>query len=325
MPTEKFTNQAQSSLNGAINGITTSVVLVDASKFPSAGNFRIVCESEIMLVTAVSGNTLTVIRGYEGTSAASHNSGTGVSHVITAGALDQFRIENLNSGTVAGTPAAEKAGRLYYTTNSSYIYRDNGTAQIPWGPAFQMTEPVLGSFTWVNQGGATAVSTNGGIYMQKTGASSAENHSFMVQSVAAPYTLVAGYSTIANMTNPYGLTGVYLYNSGSGKNIMVRFGGCDNYTKSLFIQQFNTVGGTNSVTFGSNANANWYHGMGGMYWVKITDDNTTRRYYIGSDPNHFMQFASEASGTFLTADKIGFGVNAFNADTGIWLQHWSLT
>lgn len=90
MPTEKFANSAVTTLNGGINNAVTSLVVTSATLFPTAGQFRIKIDNEIMIVTNVSGTTFTVTRGAEGTSAASHSNSAVVRHVLTAGALTQF-------------------------------------------------------------------------------------------------------------------------------------------------------------------------------------------------------------------------------------------
>lgn len=84
---EQFANNAASTLNGNITSSATTLVVTSASTFPSAPNFRIEIDSEIMMVTGVSGTTFTVTRGYEGTTAASHTSAATVTHVFTAGVM----------------------------------------------------------------------------------------------------------------------------------------------------------------------------------------------------------------------------------------------
>lgn len=90
MAREKYTNNAVSPLDGAINNSTTSVVVDDGTAFPTA-NFRIICEDEIMFCSSRSGDTLTVVRGTEGTTAASHADDKDVEHIVTAAFMDQFR------------------------------------------------------------------------------------------------------------------------------------------------------------------------------------------------------------------------------------------
>lgn len=88
---EKYTNAAATTLNGSISNSVTSVTVTDASTWPT-GAFRVKCENEIMYVTSRASNVLTVVRGYEGTTAASHADTTAINHVITAGVLDRYRL-----------------------------------------------------------------------------------------------------------------------------------------------------------------------------------------------------------------------------------------
>lgn len=88
--TEQLANGARSSLASTVNASQTTWTVADGSSFPAVGNFRVVCETEYALCTARSGNVLTVTRGIEGSTAASHTSGTTVVHELTVGGLTQF-------------------------------------------------------------------------------------------------------------------------------------------------------------------------------------------------------------------------------------------
>ena len=68
---ENFANNFVTTLAAAI-GATDTSVQVDSSAGSPAANFRILIESEYMLVTAKSGNTWTVTRGIEGSIAIAH-------------------------------------------------------------------------------------------------------------------------------------------------------------------------------------------------------------------------------------------------------------
>lgn len=91
MPDYKFTNNATTTLSGALTSGATSLTVASAATFPAAGDFTIIIDSEIMLVTGVAGTTFTVTRAQEGTSAAAHASGATVTHILTAAALTAFR------------------------------------------------------------------------------------------------------------------------------------------------------------------------------------------------------------------------------------------
>lgn len=96
MPLEQFSNAAQTTLSAAVTTTTaTSVSVTSSSAFPAIGTggtqqFRVLVDSEIFIVTAVSGTTWTVIRGAEGTTAATHLVGASVTHVLTAGSLENY-------------------------------------------------------------------------------------------------------------------------------------------------------------------------------------------------------------------------------------------
>jgi hypothetical protein len=73
--------EAVTSLNGGINAITTTVVLSDASLFPSSGTNFVQIESEEISYTGITGNTLTgVTRGVRNTTAATHSNGATVTN-----------------------------------------------------------------------------------------------------------------------------------------------------------------------------------------------------------------------------------------------------
>lgn len=85
-------NNAQTTLNGAITSSATSFIVVDASLFPAAP-FRVTVDAEIMEVGAVDTGTKTfssVLRGQEGTTATTHNSGSYVENRWTKGTYDEL-------------------------------------------------------------------------------------------------------------------------------------------------------------------------------------------------------------------------------------------
>jgi len=74
-------NALTTTLNGAINDSTTTIVLTSVVNFPSTGTNHIQIGSEEISYTGISGNTLTgVTRGARGTTAASHSDGATVTN-----------------------------------------------------------------------------------------------------------------------------------------------------------------------------------------------------------------------------------------------------
>src|SRR5581483_2442921 len=184
---EQFADLAQTTLASSINSSVTSITVSDGSSFPSSGTYSIIIDSEIMTVTARSGNTLTVTRNEFG-GAASHTAGATVVCVLTARALRQFQQDMTLSGTLGSRPSAAYQGRLYLPSDSPYIYRDNGVSWDAYGPARKVTPIVTSNFAWVNQGGAT-VTSNGDALTLVDPAVASDHHRLYVQSITGSFTV----------------------------------------------------------------------------------------------------------------------------------------
>ena len=124
--TEQFSNQAQSVLANSISAGATTITVASAANFPTSGQFRIVVDQEIFLVTAVSGNVFTVVAGYEGTSQAAHSSGAVVAHILTAGVISQVYNQANNFITpriqAFGDSRASYCGLNVSQTSSTFSY-----------------------------------------------------------------------------------------------------------------------------------------------------------------------------------------------------------
>ena len=96
----KFANNVSTSLSAAINATQTTISVADASGLPtlSSGDYIYLTIDtdtnsptiEVVKVTGVSTNTLTVVRGQDGTTASSFSSGAKVELRVTAAALDDI-------------------------------------------------------------------------------------------------------------------------------------------------------------------------------------------------------------------------------------------
>jgi hypothetical protein len=88
MAVEQFSNAPQTTITEDLTDVETDVDVASASGFPAAAQYRILIDSELMLVTAGAGTTTwTVTRGVEGTANVVHSNGATVTHVLTAAAL----------------------------------------------------------------------------------------------------------------------------------------------------------------------------------------------------------------------------------------------
>jgi hypothetical protein len=116
---EQFANNPVTTLAGAISTTTRPVTfdVAPIAGFPSTPQFRIIIDQELLLVTAVSGNTWTATN-VEGSAATTHGDGAQVRHILTAGALDAFvRKDTLGVVTIpaaTAAPSAPASGALLY-------------------------------------------------------------------------------------------------------------------------------------------------------------------------------------------------------------------
>lgn len=117
--TEQVANTVSGQLSGDITDVQATATLVDASAFPTSGDWRLRVDDELMLVTGVAGAVLTVTRGIEGTANVAHADGRAVKMVHTAAAL------LAHIGEVA--PGSELA-YVEYTSDASLTNTTEGTA-----------------------------------------------------------------------------------------------------------------------------------------------------------------------------------------------------
>jgi len=90
------TGAVTTTLNGAIDASTTTIVLTNASQFPSTGTNFVLIGTEMIQYTGISSNTLTgVTRGTRGTTAASHSDGVTVTNGTDYAAWNEQTAEGL--------------------------------------------------------------------------------------------------------------------------------------------------------------------------------------------------------------------------------------
>lgn len=125
MALEQFANNATTTLNGAITNVATTLVVTSAALFPTAGYFRVLIDSEILLVTSVSGATFTVTRGTEGTTGAAHATLATVTLILTAASIVTirpiFKRKNGDESVVSST-VLQNDDDLLFTVNVNELW-----------------------------------------------------------------------------------------------------------------------------------------------------------------------------------------------------------
>lgn len=317
MAIEQFKNDAATTLDGAINNSVTSITVSSATGFPSSPQFRIAIESEIMLVTAMSGVNWTVARGQESTTAASHADTLAVVHVLTAGALDKRRADDHGYDSVSSRPAGGAPGRLFIPQDGLSLMRDDGSNFIPFGVMYKFKQPLaVAGFTWVNQGGSTAVDQGGLIYLTAPLTSGNAQRILEINAPGTPYTITAAFKALADISNGRTMVGLVWRESGSGKthNVSIEFSNSFG-TNGLYVR---------CIKYDSNTSENsdylkklvWLNVD--TFWFRITDDGTNRTTYMSSDGVNFTQIHQVGRTDFITADQVGFFIDAKDTNSNIF-------
>jgi hypothetical protein len=186
MALEQLANNASSTLGSSINSSVTSLTVASAATFPSSGEFRILIDTEIMKVTAVSSTTFTVSRGVEGTTAASHTSGAAVTGILTADAMRAYRENNNYFSAYSSRPTAAVVNRLFKPTDFPILQRDTGSLWTSiYGPSIDLVTPDDSGFSWTNQGSATVDTSLYGTYIECATNGNADNFESEVRVIQA--------------------------------------------------------------------------------------------------------------------------------------------
>lgn len=295
---EQFANNAVDELDGSIDASQTTFDVLDASAFPTDGDFRILVESEIMLVTGVSSETFTVIRGYEGTTGASHSSSATVTLLLTEGAISRLITDSVPWGYLSARPPL---GRIV----------DENDAVID-----------TSDFSWIYQGNAVAVDRPGFMHIEDfTGAGNHFIRGLFRNAPATPYSLTVCLDGVVYPTGAFPGFGIAFYESGTGKlvTLSVDIQGAE----TLAVGYWTTVTSNSSTPFSQD----WMRNRGPIWW-RISDDGTNLKFESALNGMDWKTLFNPLRGAFLTTgpDQVGFYVNRGNnsSDQGaIDILHWS--
>jgi hypothetical protein len=298
---EKLKNRSRSTLSASIDNTQTSISVADGSQFPSSGRFRIRIDDELLVVTARSGNTLTVERGAEGTTAASHLVGATVSHVLTYEGLRSYLRNNIyyvNSGRPSLSEMTDTSGNLLSKTD----------------------------FTAVNQGSRTYDDQLGGLIITQPSHGASDNWFLLTRSApSTPYSVIAATRGIAVNTNSTAALywGIGFRESGTGKFTQTILGiSTNNGGLRLLNQNWNSPTSFSATNLTSSLLIN-----SDIQWLKIRDDGTNLIFYLGNDGLNWIEIYSVGRTNFMTGgpNQVFVISQHFNSQhTGyVTVLHWS--
>lgn len=309
---ERFVNgNAGTQLVGGIAAGAGSIVVGDAGVFPPAGRFPVQIDNELMLVTAIAGNTLTVTRGAEGTTAASHADNARVEWGMSQGVLDRSFAELQTSGTFGTRPLAGASfeGQAWRATNGPYlsIYK-NGVWQVLY-PLMPVTPPVVSGLAWVNQGTATGDDSKG--ILSIVAPASAGGNNLRILKKALPGVTYTVDLAIAPCTSPANFwhAGIALRESGTGKLCTWGLG----YDLAKGGLNLAAIHWTNETTFSAYVFSFPCRELpASIRYLRVVQDSTNRAFWGSPDGLQWQLFGVETKLTFLTENEVGPFANVFN-------------
>lgn len=286
---EQFANNARTNLAASLTDVATTLSVDVASLFPSDGNFRILIDSEIILVTSVSGTTFTIERGKEGTTGVAHDDGSLVTQLITDESIRQVIADDL----------------LYANSKPLYhsITDENGDVL------------TASSFTWVNQGGATITDIQDTLYFTwPADAGANQSRGIIHTSPATPYTATIGFRPLLR-NNDVGNDGfpqiqLGFRDSGTSRLVLLNFHFRDGSNG------FNVVQMTSETVFSSEAFGRFTSTAAADMWLRVVDNGTNHLFKVSIDGQNWVTLLTQSRTAWTaTPNQIYFGNDP--AATGI--------
>lgn len=298
MATENYANSPVTQLNGAINSSVTTLIVDAITGFPGSTDFHVKIDQEILLVTSMAGTTWTVVRGVDGTTAASHVDDSFVRHPLTVEALERLLITRLNNTVIKDRRQLNFKDSVGITwtiaddpTNKWVDITPNITGQTD----VYVEPPAVASLTWVNQGSADASDQSPGFRLSDD-SNVAVTSRMLVRSHSGGHTLRVKVLPLM-YDDPDCFVGICVRDSSSGK--VVRFGFQDNKVKVQSMSSSTVVDTTIATDTISPLTL--------PYWLMIQDNSGNITYAWGVDSSGVTEPSYSAIRTDYLAvpDQIG--------------------
>jgi len=328
MAIERFANNAATTLSAAITSTTvTSLTVTDASAFPASGNFRIKIEDELLIVTGVAGTTFTVTRGAEGTTAATHASGTDVIHLLTKGSLEARVANRFLTDAYANKPAAGVKGRLFIPTDGLFLEYDDGAAWRKYGPFRRFKAPPQSGWQWVNQGNATATFNGGALVLEDPvlDTNSPELRLYVRTIMPGVTSVVAAFAFngAVSMNGPH--MGVCTRcvggpDDGNFSTFGYRLWQTSSYPFLNFLCYYSPTSPESTPSLDNKA----LWPMLRVFWTKFEWAGNYKRWYWSTDGVNWIKWAEDNFGSYNTPSQVGIYIDPLNNNTKVSMSllHW---
>jgi len=231
----------------------------------------------------------------------------------------------ISDGAFSGRPAGAE-GDLNLPSDGYSIARKGASAWEPWGPVFPLTKPPLvATWTWVNQGTATAVDEADSIYFATQTASGNNARALVRAAPATPYVVTACFYPLLTLVNSNSV-GLCFRESSTGKLVswVWTTNGAGTPSPILLAGKYAspTVYSANYQTYAPGI---W----GAPIWLRIADNGTNRLMGWSTDGRHWIDYHTIGRTDFLTggADQVGLFAEAVNLSysPAMNLVSWKVT
>lgn len=294
---QQLSNFSTTELDGSIDDSVTSIDVLNGSAFPSVGVFNLYCDGEYLRCTARSGDTLTVVRGVEGTVAASHLSGAPITLVLSKEVLENMMADMCQYGPAANIPASAPLGATYYASDMNYGWRWNGTKWLLCYPIQAVNGIDLTGWTALNHGTETWNLING-ILTCEYPISASGIRGYYKNLPTPPYTInMVTQLPYSNKFTVFSGIGVHRLSTGASRTISMHNPSTNNNEGYIQFQPYSNLNTPTTPTASQQQ-------VRGMYTTLRIRDDSTNRYFEGStDGVNFITIRQEAN-TAIAADCI---------------------
>lgn len=275
---EQLLNAVSTTVNEALDDSETVITVADGSVFPADGDYRLIIEDEVVLVTSRATDDLTVARGVDGSAAVEHGDGVAIDSVVTAGGIDQL----LNDCSAGGLhrPArrlVDASGVVL--TKSSFSFTNEGSSVI--------ADEADGSISILVDEGAAGFKL------------------FLRTAPATPYKVRAKFETGAGMdySGSGTVIGLIMRESSTGKFVFCAYEFGDHVKPAKY---------TNETTFSAfyvtaddtEADCLWV-------WIELEDNGTTIFFRYSSDGVNFFEIFNVSRTDFMALgpNQVGWAVS----------------
>lgn len=289
---ELLSNSAESTLASGITDSDTTLTVADASLFPSTGNFNLCIgeasgDRELVLVTAVSGDTFTIERGLEGAgfdtagTPLAFAAGTPVAQVLSVRTLNRWGQDNLALWD-SDRPAL---GR---------ILNDAG-------------DDVLIASDFTSTGSSATYTDYRGTIQTRKPATGGNSISCKVKSApATPYSIISAWQAIVpgDSLGANGYFGPCFRKASDGKLVLL---GLNTASAGKSCNWFTGHYDGATDAFSGSVTVSPLMFFGPEIWTKIEDDGTNLKLYVG-DGIDWIQLLSESRTAYLSGgpDQVGW-------------------